>query len=181
MLSLQDSLWSSTHKGISTRVTHASKRNSDSMEIDGQKVLSLRDDLRCSTHLSIRWRHHKILCPTRNFQQTHLQEPGFFLVHKWHDSEETRLIILRLLGELSTRRSTSKSCSKKDQLLHYLRSPAKSTFKCLCKQTLLWCDVMRKKPQEPWRTRRPWQRDVEQSAPTHARHNHCTPRQWVLI
>ncbi len=48
------------------------------MEIQGQEVLSLQDALHCSTHLSIRWHHRKILCPTRNFLQTHLQEPDFF-------------------------------------------------------------------------------------------------------
>ncbi len=36
---------------------------------------------------------------------------------------------------------------------------------------------MRKEPQEPWRTRRPQERDVEQSAPTHAHHTHCASRQ----
>ncbi len=35
---------------------------------------------------------------------------------------------------------------------------------------------MRKEPQEPWRTRRPQERDIEQSAPTHARHTHCAFR-----
>ncbi len=77
MLSLWDSLRSSTHEG-NTRVTHASRRNSASMEVQGQEVLSLQDDLRCSTHLSIRWHHLKILRPTRNFLQTHLQEPEIF-------------------------------------------------------------------------------------------------------
>jgi hypothetical protein len=32
-------------------------------------------------------------------------------------------------------------------------------------------------PQESWRSRWPQERDVEQSAPTHARHTHCTSRQ----
>ncbi len=102
---------------------------------------------------------------------------SFFLVHKWRISKETRLVILRLLPEISTRRSMSKSGTGKDYLLHYLRSPAKSTFKGLCKQTPLWLVVMRKEPQEPWRTRRPQERDVEQSAPTHAHHTHCASRQ----
>ncbi len=101
----------------------------------------------------------------------------FFLVHEWRVSEETRLVILRLLCEISMRRSTSKSGTGKDNLLHYLRSPAKSTFKHLCKQTPLWFVIMRKEPREPWRTRRPQERDIEQSAPTHARHTHCASRQ----
>ncbi len=107
----------------------------------------------------------------------HLQEPDFFLVHEWRVSEETSLVISRLQHEISTRRSTSKSGTGKDYLLRYLRSPAKSTFKRLYKQTPLWLVVMRKEPQEPWRTRRLWERDVEQSALTHARHTHCASRQ----
>jgi hypothetical protein len=53
------------------------------MEIQGQEVLSLRDALRCSTHPSFRWHHRKILRPTRDFLQMHLQEPEFFLVCEW--------------------------------------------------------------------------------------------------
>ncbi len=100
-----------------------------------------------------------------------------FLVHEWHISEETHLIILRLLREISTMRSTSKSGTGKDYLLHFLRSPVKSTFKCLWKQTLLWCIFMRKMSQEPGRSRWPWERDIEQSAPTHALQSHCASRQ----
>jgi hypothetical protein len=101
----------------------------------------------------------------------------FFLVHKWHISEETHLVILRLLCEISTRRSMSKSGTGKDYLLHYLRSPTKSTFKYLCKQTPLWPILMSKMPQEPWRSRWPQERDVEQSTPTHVRHTHYNSRQ----
>ncbi len=69
------------------------------------------------------------------------------------------------------------SCGK-DYLLRYLRSPTKSTFKCLYKQTLLWRSIMSKTPQELWRSRWLQERDVEQSALTHARHIHCgTSRQ----
>ncbi len=75
-----------------------------------------------------------------------------------------------------SRRPTSKSGTKKDYLLCYLRSPAKSTFKCLCKQTLLWHVIMSKTPQKPWRSRWPWERDVEQSAPTHVHHTHGASR-----
>ncbi len=53
--------------------------------------------------------------------------------------------------KFSTRWSTSKSGTEKDHLLRYLRSPVKSTFKRLCKQTPLWLVVMSKMPQEPQR------------------------------
>ncbi len=100
-----------------------------------------------------------------------------FLVHKRHVSEEMGLIIFRLLCEILTRRSTSKSGTKKDYFLHYLRSPAKITFKHLCKQILLWLVLMSKTTQEPWRSRWPWERVFEQSAPTHGCHTHCISRQ----
>ncbi len=74
-------------------------------------------------------------------------------------------------------RSTSKSGTRKDYLLHYLRSHVKSTFKRLCRQTLLWCIVMSKMPQEPKRLRGPRERDIERSTPTHACHTHCASRQ----
>ncbi len=114
------------------------------------------------------------LCAT-SFRRTYKSQKK--MVHKWRISEETRLVISRLLSEIPTRRSTSKSGIKKDYLLHYLRSLMKSTFKRLCKQTPLWLVVMSKTPQEPWRSRWLQERDVEQSAPTHARHNHCASRQ----
>ncbi len=111
-----------------------------------------------------------------NFGRTYKNQI-FFLVHKWQESQETHLVILRLIRTFSTRRSTSKSGTGKDYLLHYLRSPTKSTFKCLFKQTLLWRVIMSKMPQEPWRSRWLQERDVEWSAPAHTRHTHCTSRQ----
>ncbi len=81
MLSLWDSLRSSTQEGRIVpewTMPYVSKRNSASMEIQGLEVLSIRDALRRRTHLSIRWRHRKILCPKRDFLQMHLQERGFF-------------------------------------------------------------------------------------------------------
>ncbi len=101
----------------------------------------------------------------------------FFLVHEWLVSEETRLVISRLLRGIPTRRSTSESGTEKDYLSCYLRSPVKSTFKHLCKQTLLWLVIMSKTSQKPWRSRWPQERDIDQSAPTHMRHIHCASRQ----
>ncbi len=164
MVSLQDSLRSSTHKG-NTRVMHASRRNSASVEIKGQEELCLQDAQSRSTHMSIRWRQFKILGPTCNFLQMHLQEPEFIWVHKWQVSEETHLILLRLLREISTRRTTSKSGTGKDFLLCYLRSPGKSTFKHLCRQTPLWRVIMRKMPQEPKRLRWPQKKGTLSNQP----------------
>jgi hypothetical protein len=91
---------------------------------------------------------------------------------KRHVSSFWDSIMKFLWGDLQAKSSTGK-----DYLLRYLRSPAKSTFKHLCKQTPLWLVVMRKEPQESWRTRRPRERDIEQSALAHAHHSHCTSRQ----
>ncbi len=90
-----------------------------------------------------------IKTPTRNFQEE-------IYKRKWY----RKGLLITLLEESHE---------------EYLQ--AQEYLKCLCKQTLLWLIVMRKEPQEPWRTRRPQDRDVEQSAPTHASHTHCTPRQ----
>ncbi len=43
-----------------------------------KEVLSLQDTLRCSSHMSTKVASLRILRPTRNFLQTHLQEPEFF-------------------------------------------------------------------------------------------------------
>ncbi len=72
-----------------------------------------------------------------------------FLVHEWRISEETHHVISRLLQAFSMRSSTSKGGTGKDYLLHYLRSPMKSTFKCLFKDTLLWHVVMSKQLRKP--------------------------------
>ncbi len=66
---------------------------------------------------------------------------NFFLVHDWRVSQETRLVILRLLHEISMWRSTSKSVTEKDYL-SCLRSSVTSTFKWLIKDTLRWRVVM---------------------------------------
>ncbi len=86
---------------------------------------------------------------TIKFLWTHPQEPEFFLgFHKWHVSEETRLVISRLLRAFSMRMSISKSGTGNDYLLH-LRSSAMSTFKCLIKDSLLWHGIMSTNLEKP--------------------------------
>ncbi len=111
------------------------------MELQGQEVLSLQDTLGCSICESIRWRHCETKALRANFFRRNYKNQKYFLIHKWWVSQETHLVILRLLSEISTRRSTSKSGTGKDYLLR-LRSSVMSTFKCLIKDSLLWCDVM---------------------------------------
>ncbi len=126
-----------TSKSKTTRVTLASRGNSACVEFQGQEVLSLQDALRHSTQESIRWHHCKnYALPATSFGCTYKNQK-LFLVHKWCVSEETCLVISRLLRPFSMKRSTSKSGTRKDYLLR-LRSPTESTFKCLFKGTLLW-------------------------------------------
>ncbi len=110
-------------------------------KLQGQKVLSLRDTLCWSTCERKRWRHCKnsALCAT-SYRRTYKNQI-IFLVHEWCVSYETSLVKLRLLHPFSTSKSKSKSGTRKDYLSR-LRSPTKSTFKCLFKDTLLWHVVM---------------------------------------
>ncbi len=56
----------------------------------------------------------------------------------------THPLVHHTLREISTRGSTSKSGTGKDYLSCYWRSPTKSTFKCLFKQTPLLCIIISK-------------------------------------
>ncbi len=80
-------------------VTHASRGNSAFVEFQGQEVLSLQDVLRCSIRESIRWRHPKTYALQANSFGRTYKNQKFFLVHEWHVSQETHLIISRLLRE----------------------------------------------------------------------------------
>ncbi len=49
------------------------------MEIQGQEVLSLQDALRCSTHMSIRWRHRKFYAPhATSYRRTYKSQIFFW-------------------------------------------------------------------------------------------------------
>ncbi len=81
------------------------------------------------------------LCPTRDFLQTHLEDPDFF----WFASDAflKKPVLLKtwLLRSFFYNKSQAKSSTKKG--LHYApEEPAKSTFKCLILDTLRWHDVM---------------------------------------
>ncbi len=67
------------HPHRSTRVTHASLRNSASMEIQGKEVLSQQDALCCSTHPSIRWRHCELYAlRATSYRRTYKSQNSFF-------------------------------------------------------------------------------------------------------
>ncbi len=137
-------------------------------------MLSLQDALRSSTHLSIRWRHREILRPTCDFLQTHLQESEFF----WFTS-----------NAFQKRRISSCWDSYVKFLPGGLRAkviPERTTY-CVTwgvprrvpssvSASRLRSDAS-KSPQEPWRSRWPWERDNEQSGLTNTHHTHCASRQ----
>ncbi len=62
-------------------------------------------------------------------------------------------------------------------LITFLEESRKKYLMRLCKQTLLWLVIMRKSLRNPEEQADHKKRDVEQSAPTHARHTHCASRQ----
>ncbi len=140
-------------------------------------MLSLQDALRRSTHPSIRWRDCKILCPTRDFLQTHLQEPEYFF------------------GSRVTRFARDPSCHIKTPTWNFYKEIYKQRWtqngllialpeesceeylKRLWKQTPLWLVVMSRSLRNPKEQDDRKIRDVEQSAPTQACHTHCVPMQ----
>jgi hypothetical protein len=140
-------------------------------------VLSLWDALRCSTHQSIRWRHRKILRPTHDFLQTHLQEPEYFFGSR----------VMRFVRDPSCHIKTPtwnfykeiyKQKWYQNGLLIALPEESREEYlKHLCKQTLLWLAVMSRSLRNPEEQddRKKW--DVERSAPTHMHHTHCIPMQ----
>ncbi len=118
-------------------VTLASRGNSAPKKLQGQEVLSLHNNLCSSTSRVL----GDVNARTQHYAQLPTDAPSrtrFFFVHKWPVSEETHFVKSRLLHTLSRRKSTSKS---RTYFMH-LRSPAKSTFKCLILDTLLWCGVI---------------------------------------
>ncbi len=62
-------------------------------------------------------------------------------------------------------------------LIAFLEESRKEYLKHLCKQTPLWLVIMRKSLRNPQEQADRKKRDVEQSAPTHLCHTHCTSRQ----
>ncbi len=108
----------------------------------------------------------------------HLQEPEIlFLVHEWRISEETRLVISRLLCEFLWGDLWVKVVPETDYLSRFWMSPARVPQVSLQEKTLLWLVVRSRSLRIPEEQDDRKKRDVEQSAPTHARPTHCTPMQ----
>ncbi len=178
MLSLQDSLWGSTHGGT-TRVTQATLRNSASVEIQGKEVLSLRNTLRCSTHPSIRWRHRKVLRAT-SYRRTYKSQNSFF------GSQ-----VMRFVRDLSRHIETptwnfykeiyKQRWYQNGLLIAFLEESREEYLKCLCKQTPLWLVIMSKSLRNPEEQADRKKKDVEQSASPHTHHTHCPSSQLGTI
>ncbi len=100
-----------------------------------------------------------------------------FLVHEWRISEETHLFIWRLLNEIFNEGVYKQKWCWKGLLIALLEESQEGYLQVSlhADSTLTCCHEQ--KPQEPWRSRWPWERNVERSALTHARHTHCASRQ----
>ncbi len=79
VLSPRDSLWSSAHEG-SRRVTHASLRNSASVELQGKKCCFYKTPYIAAPIWVPRWRHREFyaLCAT-SYRCTYKSQNSFFL------------------------------------------------------------------------------------------------------
>ncbi len=114
------------------------------------------------------------LHPTHNILQPHLQEPEFFLVHKWRVSQETRLVneltptSLFLRGSQKQKQYQERNTLRTWGVLQRALQVSQPGY-----SALTWRHEH--KPQEPQR----WlqEGDSEQSAPINMHHTHCTPRQ----
>jgi hypothetical protein len=121
--------------------------------------------------------------PTCDFLQMHQWEPDFF------GSQVTRFVRDMFLHFKTPTWNFYEEIYKwrwyqMDYLSHYLRSPAKSTSSIakstssisesrFCSDLLSWEKSLRNQEEQDDCKKR----DVEQSAPTHAYHTHCTPMQ----
>ncbi len=127
--------------------------------------MSLQDALYCSTQLSIRWHHCKILRPTCNFLQKHLQEPEFF----WFTSD---VFLKRPV------------LSYRDSYVKFLRGglqakvvPESTPYRTWGVPQRVPSSVSASRLRSGTSSWWPQERGAEQSAPTHACHTHCTSRQ----
>ncbi len=175
MLSLQDSQWSSTHED-STRVTHASRRNFASMEFQGQEVLSLQDNLRRSTHTSTQgdvianstpYARFPTDAPTRARISFFGSQVMRFCKRPISAYRDSYVNFYKEFYERSWYRKRTTYCISSGVPQEYLKR--------LYKQALLWLVVRSRNLRNPEEQVDHKKRDVEQSAPAHARHTHCTP------
>ncbi len=79
----------------------------------------------------------------------------------------------------SKRRSTSEGGTKNGLLIAFLEESRKEYLKRLCKLAPLWLVIMSRSLRNPEEQDDCKKRDIEQSAPTHTHHTHCTPMQLV--
>ncbi len=113
----------------------------------------------------------------RNILQTHLQEPEFFFGSRVTHFVRDPSCHIETPTWISTRRSASEGGKGNGLLIAFLEESRKEYLKRLCKQTPLWLVVMSRSLRNPEEQDDHKRRDIEQSAPTHARHTHCVPMQ----
>jgi hypothetical protein len=176
VLSPLDSLRSSTHEG-STRVTHVTLRNSASVDFQGKKCCLYKMPYVAAPIQVPRWRHCKFYAlRMTSYRRTYKSQKFLFWftsdvfwkrpVSSYQDS------YINFYKEIYKRRWYQKRttyCLSGGVLQEYLKR--------LYKQTLLWLVIMSRSLRNPDEQDDHKKRDVEQSAPTHVRHTHCTPMQ----
>ncbi len=152
VLSPQDSLRSSTHKGF-TRVTHTTLRNSASVELQGKKSCLYKTPYVPAPIRVPRWCHCEFYAlHVTSYRHTYKSQKFSFLVHEWCVLEETHLIISRLLCKFLRGDLQAKVVPETDYLLRFWRSPTRVPQASLQADSAL-TRCQEQKPQDPRRTR----------------------------
>jgi hypothetical protein len=176
VLSPRDSLRSSTHKG-STRVTHATLRNSASVELQGKKCCLYKTPYIAAPIRVPRWRHCKFYAlRTTSYRRTYKSQKFFF----WFTSDVFRkrpVLSYRDSYVNFYRETYERRWYRKWTTYRISGGVSQEYLKRLYKQTPLWLVVRSRSLRIPEEQDDRKKRDVEQSAPTHARHTHCTTMQ----
>ncbi len=176
VLSLWDSLQSSTHGGT-TRVTHATLRNSASVELQGKKCCLYKTPYVAAPIQVPRCCHREFYAlHATSYRRTYKSQNFFFLftsdvfckrpISSYWDS------YVNFYKEVYKQRWYWKRTTYRVS-----GGVPQEYLKRLFKQTPLWLIVRSRSLRIPEEQDDRKKRDVEQSALTHACHTHCTPMQ----
>ncbi len=153
-------------------------RGSSASKFQGLEVLSFQDSLWSSTHEGVpRWCHRKFYAlGTTSYRRTYKSQKFFF----WFTSDafckrpmssyrDSHMNFFKEIFKQRWYRKRTTYCVSGGVTQEYL--------KCLYRQTPLWLVIrsrsLRIQKEQDDRKKR----DIEQSAPTHARHTHCASNQ----
>ncbi len=176
VLSPRDSLWSSTHEG-STRVTHATFRNSASVELQGKKCCLYKMPYMAAPIWVPRWRHCKFYALRATFyRRTYKSQKFFFLFTS--DTFRKRPVLSYQDSYMNFYKEIYEQRWYRKRTTYRISGGVPQEYlKRLYKQTPLWLVVRSRSLRIPEKQDDHKKRDIEQSAPTHVRHTHCIPMQ----